>query len=137
MITGSNESTLCRKIQSVFFLSIHIRNYNKFYILLYLSSYYAILQGRCKGEQRTTTTPERRTTTTPSVYSKTPTSSSQIHGFLLGFHIPDFSLDYQKNIKYNSNKKAVSSLTPPLYGPHRNSFSPKYFISTGILRTSP
>ena len=62
MITGSNESTLCRRI--------------------------------------------------PSVYSKTPTSSSQIHGFHLGFHIPDFSLDYQKNMKYNSNKQAVSSLTP-------------------------
>ena len=51
----------------------------------------------------------------PSVYSKTPNSSSQIHGFHLGCHIPDFSLDYQKNIKYNSNKQAVSSLTPPLY----------------------
>ena len=73
----------------------------------------------------------------PSVYSKIPNSSSQIHGFHLGFHIPDFPLDYQKNIKYNSNKQAVSSLTPPLYGPHRNSFSPQYFTCTGILRTSP
>ena len=37
--------------------------------------------------------------------------------------IPNLSLDYQKNIKYNSNKQVVSSLTTLLYGQHRNSFS--------------
>ena len=37
--------------------------------------------------------------------------------------IPNLSLDYQKNMKYNSNKQVVSSLTTLLYGQHRNSFS--------------
>ena len=37
--------------------------------------------------------------------------------------VPNLSLDYQKNMKYNSYKQVLSSLTTVLYGQHRNSFS--------------
>ena len=69
---------------------------------------------------------------TPSVYSKTPTSSSKIHGF----HIPSLSLDYQKNIKCNSNKQVVSSSTTLLWTTQKFILTPIFYMRQTSLHIS-